>query len=197
MHYTCQTIEVYFQQHTFCSYVAFAHPCLDLLCYQGTVLTSVRPHTVLTVFTDSCIQLHSEVLDFIQRHNVILQPEKPHPSFRPLILCLEDDKSYLYLRKAVLEKAGYDVIGVSTASDALDALREAPVCLVLADHMLRDTTGVEVAAKMKKIRPDVPVILYSGKNPDSMKNVDLFINKDVPTSKFLAILRDVLSRYCS
>jgi len=114
-----------------------------------------------------------------------------------LILCLEDDQSYLYLRKAVLEKAGYDVIGVSTASEALETLREAPVCLVLADHMLRGTTGVEVAAKMKKIRPDVPLILYSGTNPDSMKNVDLFINKDVPTSMFLAILRDVLSRYCS
>ena len=126
-----------------------------------------------------------------------MQPEKPPPSLRPLILCLEDDQSYLYLRKAVLEKAGYDVIGVSTASEALETLREAPVCLVLADHMLRGTTGVEVAAKMKKIRPDVPLILYSGTNPDSMKNVDLFINKDVPTSKFLAILRDVLSRYCS
>ena len=79
----------------------------------------------------------------------------------------------------------------------LETLREAPVCVVLADHMLRGTTGVEVAAKMKKIRPDVPLILYSGTNPDSMKNVDLFINKDVPTSMFLAILRDVLSRYCS
>ena len=101
------------------------------------MLTSVRRHTVLTVFTDSCIQLHSKVSDFIQRHNVILQPEKPPPSFRPLILCLEDDKSYLYLRKAVLEKAGYDVIGVSTASDALDALREAPVSGFGRSHVAR------------------------------------------------------------
>jgi CheY-like chemotaxis protein len=123
---------------------------------------------------------------------------KPPPlSARPLILCLEDDESYLYLRQAVLQQAGYNVIGVSTAADALQALREAPICLILADHMLRGTTGTEVAAKMKQIRPDVPIVLFSGNNPDSMKNVDLFINKDVPTAKFLAILRDVLNRYSS
>jgi CheY-like chemotaxis protein len=126
-----------------------------------------------------------------------MQLVKPPPSARPLILCLEDNESYLYLRKAVLEHAGYNVIGVSTADAALDALREAPVCLVLSDHMLRGATGTEMAAKMKEIRPDVPVVIHSGSNPDSMKNVDVFINKDVPTAKFLAIIRDVFHRYCS
>lgn len=126
-----------------------------------------------------------------------MQSVKPPPSIRPLILCLEDNESYLYLRKAVLEGAGYNVIGVRSANDALIALREAPVCLVLADHMLRGTTGTEVAAKMKEIRPDVPIVIHSGTNPDSMKHVDVFINKDVPTATFLAIVRDVFHRYCS
>ena len=126
--------------------------------------------------------------------HLLYRVKPPPPSARPLILCLEDDESYLHLRKAVLQQAGYNVICVSTAKDALQALREAPICLILADHMLRGTTGTEIAAKMKQMRPDVPVVIYSGNNPDSMKNVDLFINKDVPTQKFLAILRDVLSR---
>jgi hypothetical protein len=42
----------------FASYVAFADPRRDLLCYQRTQLTNVRFRTVLTVFTDdlfSCI----------------------------------------------------------------------------------------------------------------------------------------------
>jgi hypothetical protein len=63
--------------------------------------------------------------------------------------------------------------------------------------MLRGATGTEIAAKMKQIRPDVPIIIHSGTNPDSMKNVDVFINKDVPTANFLAIIRDVFHRYCS
>jgi hypothetical protein len=54
------------------------------------------------------------------------------PPLRPLILCLEDNESYLLLRKAVLEKNGYNVIGVSTANEALDLLRNAPACLVIS-----------------------------------------------------------------
>jgi CheY-like chemotaxis protein len=50
---------------------------------------------------------------------------------RPLIVCIEDNEQHLRLRKAVLEKNGYDVIGVATAHEALNVLRECPVGLVL------------------------------------------------------------------
>ena len=116
---------------------------------------------------------------------------------RPLILCLEDEASYLRLRKAVLEKNGYNVIGVNAAKDALDTLREAPVCMVLADHMLRGTTGTALAAEMKLIKPDVPVVLYSGQQPETLTNVDVFIKKDVSTQDFLGLVRDVMKRYSS
>ena len=45
---------------------------------------------------------------------------------RPLIVCIEDNEQHLRLRKAVLEKSGYDVIGVTTAHDALTVLRRVP-----------------------------------------------------------------------
>jgi hypothetical protein len=63
--------------------------------------------------------------------------------------------------------------------------------------MLRGTTGVGLAAKMKRLKPDVPVVLYSGKQPESLANVDVFINKDVSTQEFLGLIRDVLQRYAS
>ena len=62
-------------------------------------------------------------------------------STRPTILCVEDNKAYLRLRKAVLEREGYLVLAASTGSEALSILRRQPVCLVLSDHMLRGTTG--------------------------------------------------------
>jgi CheY-like chemotaxis protein len=123
--------------------------------------------------------------------------KKLPPPVRPLILCLEDNESYLRLRKAVLEKEGYNVIAASTAKDALSTLREAPVCLVLADHMLRGTTGTSLAAQMKRIKPDVPVVLYSGLQPERLTNVDLFINKNVSTHDFLGLVRQVMKRYSS
>ncbi|HKW16425.1 MAG TPA: hypothetical protein VJO35_02835 [Terriglobales bacterium] len=63
----------------------------------------------------------------------------PAPAAKPLILCIEDEPISLLLRKKVLERDGYSVIGVTTAQDALSALREAPVCATIADHMLRGT----------------------------------------------------------
>lgn len=117
------------------------------------------------------------------------------PPLRPLILCLEDNEFYLRLRKTVLEQDGYKIISVSTAKDALATLREAPVCMVLADHMLRDATGTALVSKMKRIKPDVPVILFSAKQPDRLEGVDVFINQEVSTHEFLELVRGVVQRH--
>lgn len=116
---------------------------------------------------------------------------------KPLILCIEDEPIHLLLRKKVLEREGYDVIGVTTGDDALKTLREAPVCAVVADHMLHGTTGTELAKEMKKVKPDVPIILFSGTLPQALNSVDVYVNKGEPTAIFLGIVRDVVQRYRS
>jgi DNA-binding NtrC family response regulator len=116
---------------------------------------------------------------------------------RPLILCIEDDPMYLTLRKAVLEQNGYNVIGATRAAEALKVLREAPVCATVADHMLHGTTGTQLAKEMKKIKPDVPVILFSGTVPRRLNGVDVYVNKGEPTAEFLRILGEVVQRYRS
>jgi CheY-like chemotaxis protein len=127
----------------------------------------------------------------------ILRKIRPIPRARPLVLCIEDDPMYLTLRKAVLEQNGYNVIGVTTTSEALKVLREAPVCATVADHMLHGTTGTQLAKEMKKIKPDVPVILFSGTVPKKLNGVDVYVNKGEPTAEFLRILGEVVQRYRS
>jgi len=116
---------------------------------------------------------------------------------KPLILCIEDESIQLLIRKKVLEQDGYSVIGVTAAADALTTLREAPVCAIIADHMLQGTTGTELAKEMKKIKPDVPIILFSGSMPERLASVDVYVNKGEPTSTFLNIVREVIRRFCS
>ena len=116
-------------------------------------------------------------------------------SSRPTILCVEDSKAYLRLRKAVLEREGYQVLAASTSSEALSILRREPVCLVLSDHMLRGTTGVALAARMKKMKPHVPVVLYSGQAPEAIGEVDCFISKDESVASFLSIISSLVKRY--
>jgi DNA-binding NtrC family response regulator len=101
------------------------------------------------------------------------------------------------LRKAVLENEGYNVVGVTSAEAAFEVLREAPVCCTIADHTLRGKTGTEAAAEMKKIKPEVPVVLYSGTPPETIRHIDVYINKGEPTAVFLKIVRDVIQRYCA
>jgi CheY-like chemotaxis protein len=119
------------------------------------------------------------------------------PFIQPLILCIEDDSIHLLLRKAVLEKEGYNVIGVTSAEEALKALREAPVCCTIADHMLKGQTGIELAKEMKKIKADVPIILHSGTVPEKIHGIDVYVNKGEPTEMFLKIVGDVVQRYYS
>ena len=120
----------------------------------------------------------------------------PTQSSQPTILCVEDNKTYLELRKAVLEREGYLVLTATTGSEALAILREEHVCLILSDHMLRGTTGITLAGHMKKMKPQVPVVLYSGQVPDAMENVDCFISKDETVASFLSIIRSLVKRYC-
>jgi CheY-like chemotaxis protein len=116
---------------------------------------------------------------------------------KPLILCLEDNPKYLALRKKVLEHEGYEVISVTTAGEAVKALRQFPICATIADHHLQGATGTQLARDMKKIKPHVPIILFSGAVPKNLDGVDVYLNKAESAAKFLDIVRAVVERYRS
>ena len=116
---------------------------------------------------------------------------------RSLILCLEDNPTHLALRKKVLEREGYEIISVATADEAVKALREFPICAIITDHLLQGTTGTQLAREMKKIKPQVPIILFSGTIPPHLNDVDVYINKAEPAAKFLGIVQTIVERYRS
>src|SRR6266446_9210999 len=111
------------------------------------------------------------------------------------ILCVEDNKAYLRLRKAVLENEGYSVLAASTPAEALRLFREVAVSLVLSDHMLQGTTGIALAHQLKAIKPHVPFVLYSGIAPDIMGDADCFIRKTEPVASFLSIISSLIKRH--
>jgi CheY-like chemotaxis protein len=122
---------------------------------------------------------------------------QPRRLAKPLILCVDDDSTQLQLRKGVLEQNGFNVLCVTNVAEAVATFRETPICCTIADHMLQGETGVELAKALKSIKRDVPIVLYSGAMPDNLQNIDVYINKDEPTSGFLRIMREVAHRFCS
>jgi len=103
-------------------------------------------------------------------------------------LCIEDQPAALEVRTALLERAGYKVIPASDGNEGLSLFRSNPIDLVVVDYFLPGLTGTQIAAQMKRLRPDVPIVLVSGitESPDGLENVDLFVTKLELPALFLA-----------
>lgn len=112
----------------------------------------------------------------------------------PLLLCVDDEKPALSLRKLVLEHNGFCVLVAENSAQALELFRDHPVALVMADHLLGSESGLQLAAELKRLKPHIPVVLLSGMPPDSMDNIDCFISKGEEPRIVFSILRDLLRR---
>ncbi|MEZ4400505.1 MAG: PIG-L family deacetylase [Kofleriaceae bacterium] len=78
----------------------------------------------------------------------------------PKILLVEDDRTHARLVSAWLTQAGHDVHVEAGVQSALARAHEAWDA-VISDVHLEDGEGTEIAARMKAIRPDLPVLLVT------------------------------------
>jgi CheY-like chemotaxis protein len=63
----------------------------------------------------------------------------------------------------MLECLGHHTLVVSSGSAALDVIRsETRIDLVVTDHAMPTMTGSELADQIRRIQPDLPIILVSG-----------------------------------
>lgn len=112
------------------------------------------------------------------------------------ILCLDDEPVGLTIRAAVLRYAGYNVVTALSAEEAFRIFTDEHIDIVISDHLLRGTTGTQVAASMKRIRPDIPILILSGliDPPEGMEFVDCFLSKMEPPPVLLATVAEMLAR---
>src|SRR5438270_659139 len=78
---------------------------------------------------------------------------------------------------------------------SLQILQENAISLVISDHLLSATTGIQLAGEIKRIRPHVPVVLHSGSPIPTMQNVDCFIHKEESVLTFLEIIGGLMNRF--
>jgi len=78
------------------------------------------------------------------------------------VLCVENHAEYLDALQYMLETAGYQVVSATTGSQALSLLAREAVDGVLLEYDLPDATGYAVRAEMKRIKPEIPVLLFAG-----------------------------------
>jgi len=78
------------------------------------------------------------------------------------ILCVEHQPEYMATLTTMLEGIGYDVMPASNGGQAIDLLTKQAIDGVLLDFNLPDATGDALRARLKAIRPGVPVLLFAG-----------------------------------
>ena len=112
------------------------------------------------------------------------------------ILCVDDEQVALFLRKAVLQKFGFEVVTANSAKEALQVLSERRVDLVLSDLLMPEVSGTELAKVIKEKYPGLPVVVVSGVNeiPPEVRYADLFISKLEGPVRLCERLREVLGQ---
>jgi DNA-binding response OmpR family regulator len=114
----------------------------------------------------------------------------------PLILCVDDEPTGLTARRLLLSIAGYTVLTAPSGTSALRLFACNNVQLVITDHLLPDQTGAELVSEMKRIKPEVPVVLLTGlvDLPPGFEQADLFLTKGMTPQEFLAEIAKLLSK---
>ncbi len=81
------------------------------------------------------------------------------------ILLVDDEDLLVELNGERLKDLGYDVVSTTASIEALRIFQEEPdrFDLVLLDQTMPNLTGVDLAAKLLARRPDIPIILCTGR----------------------------------
>jgi CheY-like chemotaxis protein len=113
-----------------------------------------------------------------------------------VILCVDDEPTALMVRRLILSISGYDVLTAADGDAALTSLCRNHVDLVITDHFLPDRTGARVAVEMKRLKPEVPIVLLTGalEPPPGSENADLVLPKGLDPTEFLAAIANLITK---
>jgi CheY-like chemotaxis protein len=115
-------------------------------------------------------------------------------------LFIDDEQALAEIAAAMLEKLGYRVTAVTDSREAWRLFLEDSRAfdLVITDQTMPDLTGVTLAQKMMRIRPDAPVILCTGYSemvsPEKARKAGVreFLMKPLVRSELAAAIRHAL-----
>ncbi len=104
------------------------------------------------------------------------------------VLCVDDERIGLRVRKIMLESRGFKVLTASDGRQGLEVFAANKVDLVVLDYFMPDMNGGEVAAELRRCRPDLPIIFlsaYFSLPPEALELADAFITKGDPPDALL------------
>jgi response regulator RpfG family c-di-GMP phosphodiesterase len=117
------------------------------------------------------------------------------------VLCIDHQPLPLLIRKILLVHAGYAVLTAEAPLAGLQLFASEEVHAVVLHYSGGEINGSAVAARMKNLKPDTPIILLFGGADEPVEEapvVDVFVRKLASPNILLAKLSEVIcSNYSS
>ncbi len=116
------------------------------------------------------------------------------------VLVVDDEQPIVALMTMMLKKKGFEAIGCVDAAAALEMVKERPsrIDVAIVDYTMPEMTGLEVAAALHGMRPDMPILIATGMMeaedftvPDSIGVVQV-LRKPVPPADLVRIIDEVI-----
>ncbi|MFH1154200.1 MAG: PAS domain S-box protein [Pseudomonadota bacterium] len=124
-------------------------------------------------------------LPLIKKNIELDSIKKPEllPTGDERVLVVDDEISLVKLEERILSQLGYTVIVRASSVDALEAFRNSPTSfdIVISDMSMPKMTGIQLAQEMRKIRPDIPIVICTGFS----EHISQDIAKDIGVNGFL------------
>ena len=83
------------------------------------------------------------------------------------VLCVDDDAGIRNLYEALLRRYGYEVLAANNGHHALHVFQsnKEEIDAVILDYEMPEMNGLELAVRLKRRAPTLPVIMVSGSAP--------------------------------
>src|SRR5436305_1844394 len=91
------------------------------------------------------------------------------------VLCVDDERSILTIRKIVLESNGYRVFTAEDGAKGLEVFAAEQIDAVLLDYRMPGMNGGEMAQSLRRVPSKVPIIMVSAATeipPDAIQFID-------------------------
>jgi PAS domain S-box-containing protein len=116
------------------------------------------------------------------------------------VLVVDDEEALVAVTAEVLKHIGYEPVGCSDGAAALAAFEAGRIDAVIADEVMPELTGTELARALRRHRADLPIILMSGYSGPMLTERALaagiteVLKKPVQTREIAAALARALKR---
>ncbi|RLE04435.1 MAG: sigma-54-dependent Fis family transcriptional regulator, partial [Candidatus Aminicenantes bacterium] len=77
------------------------------------------------------------------------------------ILVLDDERSLCELLKVVFKKEGYEVLTTPSPKKAIEITKKEDIDVLVSDIKLPEMSGMEVLKRLRKARPELPVVMIT------------------------------------